>query len=118
MSGFIYKLNVLVTCVKTVSFWILLMILGWLPGIGTIVKRRFADKSKEMYGVGLESVITLKTFTTVVKKHLWEIIYREAEVGKAAINTTVCNVETKTFSKLLDFEKSHRPLIVNFGSCT
>lgn len=52
--------------------------------------------------------------TKIQLRNLW----KDAQVGEAAPNPMVLNLEDKSFTPLLSFVKAGRPLVINFGSCT
>lgn len=44
--------------------------------------------------------------------------FKSAHLGGGAPNTEVVTLEGQRLCRILDFSKGHRPLVVNFGSCT
>jgi len=105
--------GVLIVCCMTV-----VMILSNLPLTKKFVARQIALRSKSAFGVTIDTTVNITTIRQVWWKHMCEILYRETEIGKPAINAPIYDMRSKSFRKLLDFEKSGRPLVVNFGSCT
>lgn len=105
--------GVLIVCCMTV-----VMIMSNLPLTMKFVKRQMALRSKSAFGVTIDTTVNITTIRQVWWKHMCEILYRETEIGKPAINVPIYDMRSKSFRKLLDFEKSGRPLVVNFGSCT
>lgn len=81
----------------------------------------FNNHLKKLTGRDEENVKTITSFQTIKQmtwKFLTEIFYKEAEVGRPAINSRLYDVSKKTYTNLLDYEKPYRPLIINFGSCS
>lgn len=94
------------------------MILSNLPLTKEFVKRQIALRSKSEFGITIDTTVNTTTIRQVWWKHMCEILYRKTEIGKPAINVPIYDMRSKSFRKLLDYEKSGRPLVVNFGSCT
>lgn len=44
--------------------------------------------------------------------------FKSAHLGGGAPNTEVVTLEGQRLCRILDFSKGHRPLVLNFGSCT
>ena len=116
--------------ILSIIYWLTLMnilhsvtvVLSFCPP----VYRKFMilrTKFDQMYYSGLkqEEIIwsyatfqTYKRMTRTVIENYW---YKEAEEGKKAPNPALIKLD-QTRCYLLDFMKSGRPLVVNFGSCT
>ena len=60
--------------------------------------------------------VSYRTFVQAIK-FVNQKLNCDLQVGMAAPNPTVHTFDNKT-TKLLDFVKQNRPLVVNFGSCT
>ncbi|MBN3298742.1 IOD3 deiodinase, partial [Amia calva] len=63
-----------------------------------------------------------RMFTWESLKAVWHgqklDFYKTAHVGYVAPNTEVVHVGEKRKSRILDYARGKRPLVLNFGSCT
>lgn len=100
----------------------LTFILQRIPFVDKMIQRFVSNHIKRLSGRKggdkLRSVTNVQTFKQIIRKFTNEIFYTEAEVGKPAINSRLYDFEKKSFKNLIDFANLHRPLVINFGSCT
>jgi len=86
-------------------------------------KSNFDDSSSKFKWSSMESSTDIAFFMSLdrVKQGMSiqiRDVLKQAQVGEAAPNPVLVNLETRTKVPLLSFARAGRPLVLNFGSCT
>jgi len=86
-------------------------------------KSNFDDSSSKFKWSSMESSTDIAFFMSldrVKQQTSIEIrdVLKEAQVGEAAPNPELVDLDTRTKVPLLTFARAGRPLVLNFGSCT
>jgi len=86
-------------------------------------KSNFDDSSSKFKWSSMESSTDIAFFMSLDRvKQQTSIqirdVLKEAQVGEAAPNPELVDLDTRTKVPLLSFARAGRPLVLNFGSCT
>ncbi|OWF40597.1 type I iodothyronine deiodinase-like [Mizuhopecten yessoensis] len=66
--------------------------------------------------------LNVRATVSALRESFWPLVYDawsgEAPLGRKVPDTDLYDTSSKSIVKLLSFQKSGRPLVLNFGSCT
>ncbi|KAK3105703.1 hypothetical protein FSP39_003838 [Pinctada imbricata] len=86
-----------------------------------VLKDFFHHKIRHYSYKGMETatmVVNFSTFVRTLKNLVNEAWNRVAILGKEAPDVELLNLQTKEFQNLRSLQRTGRPLVVIFGSCT
>uniref|UniRef100_A0A3Q3QRV4 Iodothyronine deiodinase n=1 Tax=Monopterus albus TaxID=43700 RepID=A0A3Q3QRV4_MONAL len=115
----------LLVCLVLLPRFLVVAVILWLLDFLCIRKRVFL-RMKAQEGDAIDPSLCIsdsnRLFSLESLKAVWHghklDFLKAAHLGHRAPNTEVVQLEDKRRSRILDYAKDKRPLILNFGSCT
>uniref|UniRef100_A0A3B3H9X2 Iodothyronine deiodinase n=1 Tax=Oryzias latipes TaxID=8090 RepID=A0A3B3H9X2_ORYLA len=113
-----------IVCLLLLPRFLLAAVVFWLLDFSCIRKRVFL-RMKEQGGDATDPPLCIsdsnRLFSVESLKAVWHghklDFLKAAHLGRGAPNTEVVHLEDQRCSRILDYAKDKRPLILNFGSC-
>lgn len=114
-----------IVCFVLLPRFLVAAVLFWLLDFSCIRKRVFF-RVKEQGGDAIDPPLCIsdsnRLFSFESLKAVWHgqklDFMKAAHLGHGAPNTEVVQLEDQRRSRILDYARDNRPLILNFGSCT
>lgn len=114
-----------IVCLVLLPRFLMAAVMFWLLDFLCIRKRIFL-RMREQVGDAIDPPLCIsdsnRMFSLESLKAVWHghklDFWKAAHLGYVAPNTEVVQLEDQKRSRIFDYAKDKRPLIINFGSCT